>query len=99
MASRILASRMLAPHDFTRIAAEAYRDPRTVRSCYLGRRVTSQAKAAVCAAAVKLGYPPPGSAPGSAPDPTQAKGSQTDQAGSQSHEHENEDSGQDTAHH
>lgn len=49
---------MLA-HDLTRIAAEAYRDPRTVRAAYAGRRVTALAYASICEAAARLGYPSP----------------------------------------
>jgi hypothetical protein len=61
---------MLEPHDIRRIAVESYRDPRTVRACYAGRRVAPLALASVRDAAVRLGYPPPGEAT----SPTNANG-------------------------
>jgi hypothetical protein len=75
---------MLSAHDYTRIAVEAYRDPRTVAACYAGRRVNAFSMAAVCAAAAKLGYPPPGAAPA----PENANGARTGQGGRRPHEHE-----------
>jgi len=75
---------MLDPHTVNRIAVESYRDPRTVRAVYAGRKVAALSRSAVVAAAVRLGLPTPEAAPA----PTDANGARTGQGGHRSHEHE-----------
>jgi len=78
---------MFAPHEINRLAAEALRDPRTVRRVYRGLPVSALARASVSAAAVRLGYPPPGVAP----TPQNATSSQPAKEGSSSHSIEIDD--------